>query len=230
MRMLSNISCEAALELMSPFIDSMVGVEEAESLRSHLAECTSCRRQLQSFVSLRNLFAGVEPVPVPEDLQLETRVRLSHERLYDIRDRWQARFDNILKPFAMPAVMGIILTLLGFGILFGGLTSPRTVIAESGQSVFVAPIYQPPSTLESTLRRLEGASVSPALSDALSMQVEVNPRGRIDEFKVISGARSPGVDQWLQELVLLSQFKPAVSRWGLPVRSRIILSFVTVRG
>jgi hypothetical protein len=228
--MLSNISCEAALELMSPFIDSMVGVEEAESLRSHLAECTSCRRQLQSFVSLRNLCAGVEPVPVPEDLQLETRVRLSHERLYNIRDRWQARFDNMLKPFAMPAAMGIVVTLLAFGILFGGLTSPRTVIAENGHGVFVAPIYLPPSTPESTLRRLEGASVSPALSDALSMQVEVNPRGRIDEFKVIAGARSPGVDQWLQELVLFSQFKPAVSRWGLPVRSRVILSFVTVRG
>ncbi len=119
MRVQSNISCEAALELMSPFIDSMVAVEESESLRSHLSECTSCRRQLQSFVSLRNVFASVEPVPVPEDLQLETRVKLSHERLYNIRDRWQARFDNILKPFAMPAVMGIVLTLLGFGILLG---------------------------------------------------------------------------------------------------------------
>jgi hypothetical protein len=29
--------------------------------------------------------------------------------------------------------------------------------------------------------------------------------------------------------VLFSQFKPA-THWGLPVRSRIILSFVTVRG
>jgi hypothetical protein len=225
----NNVSCEGALELMSPFIDSMVGTEEAESLRSHLAECTSCRRQLQSFVSLRNLFAGVEPVPVPEDLQLDTRVKLSHERLNNIRDRWQARFDNILKPFAMPAVMGVVLTLLGFGMVFGGLTSPRTVLAEDGQGVFVAGIHLPPSTSESTLRRFGAASASPALEDALSIQGEINNNGKIDDFKVIAGARSPGVDQWLQELVLLSQFKPA-THWGLPVRSRIILSFVTVRG
>jgi anti-sigma factor RsiW len=229
MRVQSNVSCEAALELMSPFIDSMVGVEEAEALRSHLAGCTSCRRQLQSFISLRNLFAGVEPVPVPEDLQLETRVRLSHERLYNRRDRWQTRFDNILKPFAMPAAMGIVLTLLTFGVLFGGLSSPRTVVAEEGHGVFVAGIYQPPSTPASTVIRLQGASVSPALVDALSIQGELNNRGQIDDFKVIAGARSPGVDQLLQELVLLSQFKPA-THWGLPVRSRIILSFVTVRG
>ena len=54
--------------------------------------------------------------------------------------------------------------------------------------------------------------------DALSVQSELNTDGRIDDFKVIAGERSPGVDQWLQELVLFSQFKPA-THWGLPVRS-----------
>lgn len=227
MRIKSNIPCELALDLMSPFIDSMVAEEEAESLRSHLFECQPCRRQLQSFISVRNVVAGVEPVPVPNDLQLETRIKLSHARQHKGRDRWQARFDNILKPFAMPAVMGIMLTLLGFGLVFGSLSKPNPVLAEDGQGVFVAGIYQPPSTPESMLRRL-GASVSADL-DELSVQSELNKVGKIDEFKVIAGERSADVDQWLQELVLLSQFKPA-THWGLPVRSRIILSFVTVRG
>jgi len=228
MRVQSTISCEAATELMSPFIDSMVSVTEADSLRSHLSECISCKRQLQSFVSLRNVVAGVEPLAIPEDLQLETRVRLSHARQRNRRDQWQAQFENILKPFAMPAVMGIILTLLGFGILFGGLNSPRQVIAsEDGQGVFVAGVYQPPSTPDLTLRRLGG--VSPDLDNALSVQSELNTLGEIDAYRIIAGERSPGVDRWLQELVLFSQFKPA-THWGLPVRSRIILSFVTVRG
>jgi len=224
MRVLSNISCEAALELMSPFIDSMVSVNEADSLRSHLSHCKPCKRQLQSFISLRNVIAGAEEVQVPEDLQLETRIRLSHARLQNRRDRWQARFDNILKPFAMPAVVGVILTLLGFGILLGGLTAPRQVIASEDGLIGS---YQPPSTPDLTLRRLGG--VSPDLNNAISVQSELNTVGMIDDFKVIAGERSPGVDRWLQELVLFSQFKPA-THWGLPVRSRIILSFVTVRG
>ena len=228
MRVQSNISCEAASELMSPFIDSMVSMDEADSLRSHLSDCKSCKRQLQAFISVRNVVAGVDPLPVPEDLQLETRIRLSHARQNNRGDQWQARFDNILKPFAMPAVMGVILTLLGFGILFGGLTAPRQVIAsEDGRGVFVAGVYQPPSTPDLTLRRLGG--VSPDLDKALSIQSELNKEGEIDEIKIIAGERSPGVDRWLQELVLFSQFKPA-THWGLPVRSRIILSFVTVRG
>jgi hypothetical protein len=226
MRVQSNILCEAASELMSPFIDSMVSVDEADLLRSHLSNCTPCRRQLQSFISVRNVIAGAEPLPVPEDLQLETRVRLSHARLHNRRDRWQAHFDNILRPFAMPAVMGVMLTLLGFGILLGGLSTPRQMAAEESHGVFDAGIYQPPSTPDLTLRRL---GVSPDLDNALSVQSELNTTGMIDDFKVIAGERSPGVDRWLQELVLFSQFKPA-THWGLPVRSRIILSFVTVRG
>ena len=227
MRAQSSISCQAALELMSPFIDSMVGVEEAQCLRSHVSDCAPCRRQLQSFVSLRNVIGCAEAVPVPEDLQLETRVKLSHERWHNTRERLQTRFNNLLRPVAMPAVMGITLTLLGFGVLLGSLTSQRSVMAEDGRSMSSAGVYQPPKTTDPTLRRL-GASVSTEL-ETLSVQTEVNNDGRIDDFSIIAGTRSPDVDRWLQELVLLSQFRPATF-WGMPVRSRVIFSFVTVRG
>jgi hypothetical protein len=226
MKVLSSISCQAALELMSPFIDSMVAAEEAQYLRSHVSECVSCRRQLQSFVSLRNVISCAEPVSVPEDLQLDTRVRLSHVRRDNTRERLQTRFNNFLRPVAMPAVMGIALTLVGFCVLLGSLTSPRSVIAEDGRMSTVT-VYQPPKTTDPTLRRL-GASVSTDL-ETLSVQTEVNNAGRIDDFSIIAGTRSADVDQWLQELVLLSQFRPATF-WGMPVRSRVIFSFVTVRG
>ena len=224
----STISCDAAFELMSPFVDSMVTAEEAESLQSHITECKTCRRQLQSFISVRNLLAGVEPVPVPEDLQLDTRVRLSHERLRNNLDRWQSRYNNLLRPFAVPAFMGIALTLFGFGILLASLASPRGVMAEDYRSVATVGVYQFPQTTDPTLRRL-GAIASPDLDQVLSTQMEVSRAGRVDEFSIISGKPTPGVDQWLQELVLLSQFRPA-TYWGLPVRSRVIISFVTVRG
>src|SRR5262245_11583423 len=113
MNVQSSIACETSLELMSPFIDSMIASEDSEFLRSHLSECKSCRRQLQSFIAVRNLVAGVESVPVPEDLQLDTRVKLSHERLHNTRERWEDWFNNILKPLAVPAVTGVMVTLIG---------------------------------------------------------------------------------------------------------------------
>ena len=228
MRVLSSISCDAARELMSPFIDSMIPAEEAECLRSHVEECAPCRRQLQSYISLRNLMAGSERVSVPEDLHLETRVQLSHERLRNNRERWQTWMDNLLRPFAMPAAMGVVLTVLGFGILLGSLTPAHSSNMGDARSVATVEAFQQPQTTDSTLRRL-GAIPSADLDQALSIQTEVNNDGRIDGVLVLAGSRSPGVDQWLQELVLLSKFRPATF-WGLPVRSRVILSFVTVRG
>jgi hypothetical protein len=170
--------------------------------------------------------AGVEPVAVPEDLQLETRIRLSHERSRNLGAWWQSRIDNVLKPFAVPAVMGVILTLVGFGVLLGSLNQQKAYAADART---VAIIYQQPRGTENTLKRL-GAVQPPILDQAFSVQGEINDDGRIDAISVISGTRAHGNDPWLQELVLLSQFRPATTYWGLPVRSRVILSFVTVRG
>ena len=225
MKVPNNISCDAALELISPFIDSMVASDEADLLRAHLSECPGCRHELQSLASLRTLMAGVEPLPVPEDLQLETRVRLSHERSRNPGAWWQSRIDNVLKPFAVPAVMGVMLTLLGFGALLGSLN--RQAYAADSRTVGV--VYQQPRGTDLTLKRL-GAVQPMALEQAFSIQVQINDNGRIDDFSVISGTRSHGNDRWLQELVLFSQFRPATTYWGLPVRAPVILSFVTVRG
>jgi len=226
MKVSNSISCNAALELLSPFIDSMVSAKDTESLQAHLADCTRCRRELQSLASLRTLMAGVEPVSVPEDLQLDTRISLSHARSHDPRDRWQSRIDNFLRPFAVPAVMGVMLTLIGFGVLLGSLNNRNRSVPETRT---VAVIYQQPTVTENTSKRFSAVQ-PPVLDQALSIQGEINDAGWIDDYSVISETRPHDNDQWLKELIVLSQWKPATTYWGLPVRSKVILSFVTVRG
>lgn len=223
------LTCDEALNLISPFIDSAVTSDEADSFRQHVSECAACHRQLQSFISLRNVLAGAEPVAIPEDLQLETRVRLSNVRARNDRDRWQARYDNTLRPAAFPAFAGVTVTLLCFAILFGGLLSPRTVIlAQTNSDGPSVGLYEPPETTTPTLKRF-GAEFSPDLDQALSVQTEVSDTGRVYDYSIIGGTRSAGVDRWLQQQLLLAQFRPATS-WGIPVPSRMILSFINVRG
>src|ERR1700754_159785 len=94
--------CDRVEDLMSPFIDSMVSPEEASRLESHVADCEPCSRQLQGLISVRNLFASLEPAAAPEDLVLDTRIRLSHERSRNDYDRWHTRLNNVLKPLAIP--------------------------------------------------------------------------------------------------------------------------------
>ena len=82
------------------------------------------------------MIAGAEPCRYQKIFSSRLESGCRTRGFTTVGDRWQARFDNILKPFAVPAVMGVILTLLGFGILLGGLTAPRHLMAEDGQGVF----------------------------------------------------------------------------------------------
>ena len=222
------MTCDVAMSLMSPFIDSAVTSGEGDGLKGHIAQCGPCHRQLQSLISLRSLMAGVEPVSIPEDLQLETRVRLSNVRARTALARWQSRLDNTLKPAAVPAVTGVTVTLLCFAILLAGMLAPRSVVLADGSEGTLGGMYQPPETNAATLRRF-GAEFSPDLDQALSVQTEVSNKGRVYDYAIIGGTRSAGVDRWLQEQLLLAQFRPATN-WGIPVPSRMILSFINVRG
>ena len=56
----------------------------------------------------------------------------------------------------------------------------------------------------------------------------VTVAGLVSDYRIISGTRSAAVDKWLQEMLYFAQFRPATS-FGVPVRSKIILSFVDVR-
>src|SRR5262245_60263725 len=113
---MSNV-CDKVQKLISPFIDSMVTTAEAEQVQVHVFSCEPCRRQLQSMISMRSLLTRIEKPAIPEELMLESRVRLSRERNRNLLVALETRFKNILKPLAIPAIFGVVLTTLFFGIL-----------------------------------------------------------------------------------------------------------------
>src|SRR5262245_13290392 len=109
---MSRVDCYSIQQLMSPFIDSMVTSEETERVESHVALCQPCLRQLQSFISMRSLVARMEAPPMPADMVLETRVRLSHARNDNFLVRLENRLNNVLKPLVVPVLLGTSLTML----------------------------------------------------------------------------------------------------------------------
>ena len=114
-----DMDCRAAEKLMSSFIDSMASPDEVERLEAHVAGCAPCQRQLQGYVSLKNLMRGVEEPAVPHDLVLETRVRLSHERNSNRLTGLETRLSNSFTALAIPALAGICFTIVFFGVLLG---------------------------------------------------------------------------------------------------------------
>ena len=71
---------------------------------------------------------------VGQDLVLEARVKLSHERNKNVLVRLENRLSIILKPIALPALFGVSLTMLFFGVLLGGLATNQTVLLQEAVS------------------------------------------------------------------------------------------------
>jgi len=212
---------------MSPFIDSMVTADEAERLESHVAACQPCQRQLQSYISMRSLVARIDVPPMPEDMVLETRVRLSHARNNNFLVRLENRLNNFLRPMIVPALLGAALTMLLFGFLLGSLTSQTTVLAQDHfEEQPVYRLFQPVRTENANWIRF--ASNDKNLEEPLTIETYVGHEGRVLDYQVLSGPQNPEVNGWIRQVLSLAQFTPATA-FGKPIESRIILSFVAVR-
>src|SRR5262249_12379870 len=132
----------------------MVTAVEAETVHAHVSTCDPCRRQLQTLISMRSLLTRMDKPVVPADLVLASRVRLSQERYKNLLGALETRFNNILKPLAIPVIFGVSLTTLCFGILLAALASNATAMAESNvseQPVFA--LYKPVRTTDPTMAR-----------------------------------------------------------------------------
>jgi len=222
-----RLDCFSAQKLMSAFIDSMVTAAETECLEIHVTLCPACRRQLQSYKSMRSLLASMEKPSVPDDMVLETRVRLSQERNKNFRARFENRLSYVLKPLVIPALFGVSLTTLFFGILLGCLASDATALAQdrlTEEPVFG--LYKPVRTTDPTMLRF-ASSEEQNLDEPLTIETHVGDEGRVIDYEVLSGPPSPEVNGWIREMMSLAQFTPATA-FGRPVESKIILSFVAV--
>ena len=230
-----TLKCSAAEKLMSPFIDSMVTPQEAEGLEGHVRHCDPCRRQLQSFISMRSLMARIETPALPEDMVLETRVRLSHARYTNLLVRLENRLNYVLKPMVVPVVLGVSLTMLFFGVLLGSLASNSTVLAQdrfSEEPVFG--LYTNVHTADPNWTRLAEYD-NKDLDEPLTIETYVGNEGRVLGYQVIcpdktahSHCSVSDVPASIRQVLSLARFDPA-TRFGKPVESRIILSFLAVR-
>jgi Putative zinc-finger len=225
---MSTAECSSVQNLMSPFIDSMVTAEEAERVESHVATCGPCLRQLQSFISMRSLIARIDTPSLPEDMVLETRVRLSHARNRNFLARFENRLNNVLRPMIFPAVFGTALTMLLFGVLLGSLTSASTVLAQDRiEEQPVYRLFQPVRTDNPNWIRF-ASNDKHELDEPLTIETYVGHEGRVLDYQVLSGPQNPEVTGWIRQMLSLAQFTPATA-FGKPVESKIILSFVAVR-
>lgn len=223
------ISCGSIQSQFLEYLDGATSGVNMRTIARHLEGCEHCRKEFMVLRGVQTLLTNVGPIKPPADLNLRLRVAISQEKARTARRRldvWQMHWQNSLAPFLARAGAGLCsaLILLGaFALMVGTVAAPPPLAANDA----ITDSISTPHFLYTSA----GTDAAVAFRKPILVEAQVSPTGRIYSYRIVSGPQSKAVREELDNILLLSQFSPAMF-YGTPVPGRAILSFsgVAVRG
>jgi hypothetical protein len=221
---MEGLDCKSVRRLLwdhasGDFRKGMIDEGERMAVDAHLDECRECLLHRGEVRSLHSGLRHLPAVSAPPMLNTRLRVLASRDRSRRLVRRdfasWIAEqkalaklfFDNLLRPFAVPAAGGILASCLCFGTVIDNLHLPYDWTADLpvGISTEVAVNDWSPFTCGG--------------KDVL-VQLSVDSQGNVTDYELPQSAHaSPEELQEIGNLVLYSTFSPAV-RLGQRVASK----------
>jgi hypothetical protein len=244
----AEMNCAETRRLVPGYLDAAlpdgIGRDARARMARHIQNCAACREELDHYVHMAAMVSGISAPPVPKDLGLMIRVAVAQERaargvwnrLARLKNRAELVLQNILEPLALPATGGLIAALVVFAVMYqflgagGGVAMP-----------LVAAVPDVPNNLllPARLETLAGFEMSGLREtdqneqqSPLLVEATVSAAGQAVSYRVISGQVDLAVRRDLDQVLLFSRFRPALS-FGRPTSGgRVVLSFskINVRG
>jgi hypothetical protein len=214
--------------MLSAYLDSTLTGKEMHSLDRHLQGCAECSREYNSLCRTQSLLARIGPKRAPVDLSLKLRLALSHEIARSRRPYFAGlilHVENVLRAFMLPATTGLVATILVFGLVAGILAAPPSVHANAAD---VPLMFATDPELQSNSF---GFTMGPVSQDSLLIEAYVDAKGRVQDYRILSGSESPEDIHELNNMLIMTTFRPAT--WmGTPRPGTAILSFsrISVKG
>jgi hypothetical protein len=188
---------------------------------------------------MEQMLAGLRTLPQPEpprEVTVSLRILGSREALRRrrfaspaafwkyVREGVMVRFDNLLRPVAMPAAGGVAASMLLFAMIAPALTVNRAPAND------VLAAFSTEAQLESSF------SVNLTAVDLVVVDLFIDEQGKVVDYSIPEGqnwAKNPMLVRNLETTLLYTKFTPA-TYFGQPsaARTRITLlrSQVEVRG
>ena len=227
--MISYLGCDAAREMLQPFVDRELSMAEQVELESHLRWCDTCAARVED---LRVIGAGVRLGAAMPGLHVEdpralaviqsevlTRIRAEHDQSLSVR--WRELFADMR--FFWPAIGATA----AVAVCFYAVTSVNRVVrAEQPYSMAdrISALANPgsdrnPLQLDSRMlapRPLDHGSsldLMPAEEVVFALAAVVTREGRVANFELLGPDESAHVSALL-EAVKQSRFTPARTSGG----------------
>ncbi len=219
------MKCSDTKPLLSLYLDGATSREERTNVELHLRTCAACAEQYRQLRATHSLVTSIGRKPVPPELALRLRVALSQEMAASRRPRFTGilvRLENLTNAFMVPAAAGVVTAVIVFGLLIGLLVP--TAMRNSNDVPTM--LYTPPEVSYSPF----GISMGPGNADSLVVQAYVDSNGRVQDFKILSGAGQEEKDLTpeLKNMLIFTTFKPATA-FGQPTSGTAILTFSNIQ-
>jgi len=227
-------NCWNVREQLAGYLDGALPSRQHAPMNTHLAGCGACREELQRYRKLSQAIAQVEPAAPPADLAFQIRMAVSRARSTPPwhrrwRDRASLFVDNMLEPIAVPATGGVLAAMFAFVLMLNHLflgiplgAVPNDVPVNLLQPAKLESLANFPVAGDEALVESSGARV-------LVVEAVVDARGQAVGYDILSGPSNAEVRRQLDQVILFSRFRPAMS-FGRPVGGgRVVLNLTEVR-
>lgn len=218
-----NSLCSSTRASFSDYLDGAVSGRTMQQIATHLDGCSGCAREFSAARVLQQTLASMGSHKVPADLGMKLRLAISHERDRTASfhlARLGVRWENLFRPLLLQASAGLasaVLFIGGIMLLLGMVAAPQSVMAnDEPLGAITAPHFLYSAT--------QARPIQTARDETIVVEANVNARGQVYDFNIVSGPSDLGVRNQIIDQLLSSVFQPA-SVFGGPVRGRVVLTF-----
>jgi hypothetical protein len=239
------MSCKTVQTRLAGYLDDALvnapGPEERSTIRQHLDRCADCREELQRYRRLSVLLSRMPRTVPPSDLAVRIKVAAAQaqehqgweRRWQRIKDRYEILLDNVFRPLTVPATGGLFSAFIIFFFVLHMIAPGLTVRADPNDiptgllqpAELIALSDYPEAVVAEMQHPIE-------LQNDLLVDVTVDANGRMTTYDILSGPESTEIRRNLDQMLILSRFRPMLS-FGRPTAGgHVVLSFsaVHVRG
>lgn len=221
--MSDELNCKVVRDSLWEFAAGRMDESELNSVESHLGVCRECASQGREVRSLRFGLKQLPSIPVPAMVTTKLLINASRERSRRLGrqnfGQWlKLFFENLFKPFAVPAAGGMLASFLCFGVLIEGLQ-----VSAHWNDAMPLGAHTEIAINELTPFCFGGRDVM--------FQLTVDEGGNVVDYMPQSSNPSPEEMREIGNLVLYSTFTPA-TRFGQAISSKRLFlhSHISVKG
>jgi hypothetical protein len=219
----TGMQCSEAKELFSPYLDGAVTGTQMQGLQNHLSECAGCRREYHLLRQTQQILTSARRPKAPADLGLKLRLAISREAAQAKQPPFQGllvRLENALHAFMVPVTAGFLSALVIFAVAMAYFVGPSPLQANNDDVPLIMVNTAP--ELEQSAFNMSRSTID---SDSLVIEADIDSRGRVQDYKILSDPKdSDKLLPQVKQMLIFTTFRPALSM-GQPAPGRAVLSF-----